>query len=160
DLSKTWKKIFPYNPFAFDFMEEDYERRYRSEVRMGKLMNVFAGLAVFIACLGLLGLTSFAVEQRRKEIGIRKVLGASAGNVLWILGREFVLWVLVANVIGWPIAYFAMSNWLRNFAYRIGVGLEIFVFSSLLTLAVAIAAVAFQSFRAATSNPADSLRYE
>ncbi len=160
DLNKIWKKIFPYNPFAFDFMEEDYERRYRSEVRMGKLMNVFAGLAIFIACLGLLGLTSFAVEQRRKEIGIRKVLGASAGNVLWILGREFVLWVLVANVIGWPIAYFVMSNWLRNFAYRIGVGPMIFVFSSLLTLAVAIAAVTFQSLRAATSNPSDSLRYE
>jgi len=160
DLNILWKKIFPYSPFTFSFMEEDYERQYRSETRMGKLINVFAGLAVFIACLGLLGLTSFAVEQRRKEIGIRKVLGASAGNILWILGREFVLWVLVANVIGWPIAYFAMSNWLRNFAYRIGVGPEIFVFSSVLTLAVAIVAVAFQSRRAATSNPADSLRYE
>ncbi len=160
DLNKIWKKLFPYTPFAFRFMEKDYESHYRSEMRMGKLMNVFAGLAVFIACLGLLGLTSFAVEQRRKEIGIRKVLGASAGNVVWILGREFVLWVLVANVVAWPIAYFAMSNWLRNFAYRIGVGLEIFVFSSVLTLAVAIVAVAFQSLRAATSNPADSLRYE
>jgi len=160
DLNKTWKKLFPYSPFAFRFMEEDYERQYRSEMRMGKLTNVFAGLAVFIACLGLLGLTSFAVEQRRKEIGIRKVLGASAGNVLWILGKEFVLWVLVANVIAWPIAYYVMSGWLRNFAYRIGVGLEIFILSSLLTLAVAMAAVAFQSLRAATSNPADSLRYE
>lgn len=160
NLNNLWKKLFPYSPFAFHFIEEDYESQYRSEMRMGKLMNVFAGLAVFIACLGLLGLTSFAVEQRRKEIGIRKVLGASAGNVLWILGREFVFWVLVANVIAWPIAYFAMSGWLRNFAYRIGVGLEIFIFSSLLTLAVAVAAVAFQSLRAATSNPADSLRYE
>jgi putative ABC transport system permease protein len=160
DLNHLWKKLFPDSPFAFRFMEEDYERQYRSEVRMGKLTNVFAGLAVFIACLGLLGLTSFAVEQRRKEIGIRKVLGASAGNVLWILGREFVLWVLVANVIAWPIAYIAMSGWLRNFAYRIGVGLKFPIFSSLLTLAVALAAVAFQSVRAATSNPTDSLRYE
>jgi len=160
DINKIWKKVFPYSPFAFRFMEEDYERQYRSEMRMGKLINVFAGLAVFIACLGLLGLTSFAVEQRRKEIGIRKVLGASAGNVVWILGREFVFWVLMANVIAWPVAYFVMSNWLRNFAYRIGVGLGIFIFSSLLTLAVAVAAVAFQSLRAATSNPADSLRYE
>jgi putative ABC transport system permease protein len=160
DINHLWKKLFPHSPLAFRFMEEDYERQYRSEVRMGKLTNVFAGLAVFIACLGLLGLTSFAVEQRRKEIGIRKVLGASAGNVLWILGREFVLWVLVANVIAWPIAYVAMSGWLRNFAYRIGVGLEFPIFSLLLTLAIALAAVAFQSLRAATSNPTDSLRYE
>jgi putative ABC transport system permease protein len=160
DLNKIWEKVFPYSPFAFRFMEEDYERQYKSEMRMGKLMNVFAGLAVFIACLGLLGLTSFALEQRKKEIGIRKVLGASAGKVLLILGREFVFCVLVADVIAWPIAYFMMSGWLRNFAYRIGVGLEIFVFSSLLTLAIALATVFFQSFRAATSNPTDSLRYE
>jgi putative ABC transport system permease protein len=160
DLNKIWEKVFPYSPFAFRFMEEDYERQYKSEMRMGKLMNVFAGLAVFIACLGLLGLTSFALEQRKKEIGIRKVLGASAGKVLLILGREFVFCVLVADVIAWPIAYYMMSGWLRNFAYRIGVGMEIFIFSSLLTLAVAIAAVTFQSLRAATSNPADSLRYE
>jgi putative ABC transport system permease protein len=160
DIKAQWTKLFPFSPFAFRFMEEGYERQYGSEERMGKLINVFAGLAVFVACLGLLGLTSFAVEQRRKEIGIRKVLGASARNVLWILGREFVLWVLVANVFAWPIAYFAMSGWLRNFAYRIGVGLEIFVFSSLLTLAIALATVFFQSFRAATSNPTDSLRYE
>jgi putative ABC transport system permease protein len=160
DIKAQWTKLFPFSPFAFRFMEEGYERQYRSEERMGKLINVFAGLAVFVACLGLLGLTSFAVEQRRKEIGIRKVLGASTRNVLWILGREFVLWVLVANVIAWPIAYVAMSGWLRNFAYRIGVGLEIFVFSSLLTLAIALATVVFQSFRTATSNPTDSLRYE
>lgn len=160
DLNGIWKSVFPHNPFTFRFMEDQYERQYRSEVRMGKLINVFAALAVFIACLGLIGLTSFAVEQRRKEICIRKVLGASPGNVLWILGRELVLWVLVANVIAWPIAYFVMSGWLRNFAYRIGVRPEFFVFSSFLTLAVAISAVAFQSLKAATSNPVDSLRFE
>ena len=160
DLNGIWKSVFPHIPFAFRFMEEQYERQYRSEVRMGKLINVFAILAVFIACLGLIGLTSFAVEQRRKEICIRKVLGASAGNVLWILGRELVLWVLVANVIAWPIAYFVMSGWLRNFAYRIGVRPEFFVFSSVIALAVAISAVSFQSLKAAASNPVDALRFE
>jgi putative ABC transport system permease protein len=160
DLNGIWKKIFPHNPFAFSFMEEEYERQYRSELRMGKLINVFAVLAVFIACLGLIGLTSFAVEQRRKEVSIRKVLGATPGNVLWILGKELVLWVLAANVIAWPIAYFMISGWLRNFAYRVGVGPGFFVFSSFLALAIAIFAVTLQSLRAAKSNPADSLRFE
>jgi putative ABC transport system permease protein len=160
DLNGIWRRIFPHDPFDFHFMEEQLERQYRSELHMGKLIHVFAGLAVFIACLGLIGLTSFSVEQRRKEISIRKVLGAAPGNVMWILGRELVIWVLVANVIAWPIAYFVMSGWLRNFAYRIGVGPEFFIFSSLLALAVAILAVAFQSLKAAISNPANSLRFE
>jgi ABC-type antimicrobial peptide transport system permease subunit len=160
DLNGIWKKIFPHNPFSFSFMEEEYERQYRSEVRMGRLINVFAVLAVFIACLGLIGLTSFAVEQRRKEISIRKVLGASPGNVIWILGRELVIGVLVAIIISCPLAYFVMSSWLRNFAYRTGIGLEFFVLSSFLALAVAIFAVMAQSIRAAKSNPADSLRFE
>jgi putative ABC transport system permease protein len=160
DLQGIWKSVFPHSPFVFRFMDEQYERQYRSEERMGKLINAFAVLAVFIACLGLMGLTSFAVEQRRKEIGIRKVLGAAPGNVLWILGRELVLWVLVANVIAWPIAYFMISGWLRNFAYRIGIGLEFFISSSFLALAVAGTAIMIQSIRAARSNPADSLRFE
>ncbi len=160
DLQGIWKNIFPHSPFDFRFMDEQYERQYRSEERMGKLINAFAVLAVFIACLGLMGLTSFAVEQRRKEIGIRKVLGATPGNVLWILGRELVLWVLVANVIAWPIGYFMISGWLKNFAYRIGIGPGFFVFSSFLALAVAGIAVMIQSIRAARSNPAVSLRFE
>jgi putative ABC transport system permease protein len=160
DLQGIWKNVFPHSPFVFRFMDEQYERQYKSEERMGKLINAFAVLAVFIACLGLMGLTSFAVEQRRKEIGIRKVLGATPGNVLWILARELVSWVLVANVIAWPIAYFMISGWLMNFAYRIGIGPGFFVFSSLLAFAIAILAVMLQSFRAARSNPADSLRFE
>ncbi|MBN1271112.1 MAG: ABC transporter permease [Candidatus Aminicenantes bacterium] len=160
DINKIWKNIFPHIPFAFRFMEEQYERHYKPEMRMGKLINVFAGLAVFIACLGLIGLTSFAIEQRKKEICIRKVLGASPGNMILILGKEFMLWVLIANVIAWPLAYFVMSGWLRNFAYKIGMRLEIFVFSSFLAFAVAISAVIFQFLREATSNPVDSLRYE
>jgi putative ABC transport system permease protein len=167
DMSSTleavktlWTKRFPLNPFTPHFMEEAYEGQYRSEERMGQLINVFAGLAVFVACLGLLGLTSFAIEQRRKEIGIRKALGASAGNVLWNLEKEFLSWVIGANVLAWPIAYIAMSGWLRNFAYRIKIGVAFFVLASLMSIAIALAAVAVQSLRAATSNPTDSLRYE
>ncbi len=160
DLQEIWKNIFPHSPFAFRFMDEQYEKQYRSEESMGKLINVFAVLAVFIACLGLMGLTSFAVEQRRKEISIRKVLGASSANVLWILGRELLIWVLAANVIAWPLAYVVISGWLRNFAYRIGAGLAFFVFSAFLALAVAGMAITVQSIRAAKSNPADSLRFE
>jgi putative ABC transport system permease protein len=160
DMGYLWQKLFPKIPFAFRFMEDDYEGQYRSEARMGKLVNIFAGLAVFIACLGLLGLTSFAVEQRRKEISIRKVLGASAGSVLWMLGKGFVSWVLVANFIAWPIGYFAMRSWLNNFAYRTNLTVPMFLGTALAAFGVAAVVIILQTYRAAAANPVESMRYE
>ena len=119
-----------------------------------------AFLAVFIACLGLLGLAAFAVERRTKEIGIRKVMGASAPYLAAKLGREFVVLVLLANLIAWPVAYFAMSKWLQSFAYRISLGPGTFILAALGALLVAVLTVSTQTLRAASANPVESLRYE
>ncbi len=127
---------------------------------MGKLFNTFAILAIVISCLGLFGLASFMAERRKKEIGIRKVLGASVGNVVLNLTKEFTKWVLIANVIAWPVAYFLMNRWLANFAYRIDLGIGIFVLSGLAALVIAWLTVSYQSAKAALSNPAEALKNE
>ena len=127
---------------------------------MGTLTNYFTVLGIVIACLGLFGLASFMAEQRTKEIGIRKTLGASVGNIILLLSREFTKLVLVATIIAWPIAYFTMNQWLRNFAYRVGIDWWIFIFSAGLTIIIAFLTVSYQSIRAATANPVEALKYE
>jgi putative ABC transport system permease protein len=133
---------------------------YRSEERIGTLLRYFAVLAVFVACLGLFGLASFMAEKRTKEIGIRKVLGASVLQITRLLCKEFFLLVLVANVIAWPAAYFIMRKWLQSYAYRADLGYFAFIGAMLLALFVAILSVGYQAIRAARANPANSLRYE
>jgi putative ABC transport system permease protein len=147
-------------PFEFFFLDDDFDALYRKERRTGEIFGAFAVLAVVIACLGLLGLAAFAVERRTKEIGIRKVMGASAPQLTLRLSREFVALVLLANVIAWPVAYFAMSRWLEQFAYRIGLGLGPFVLAAGGALLVALLTIGTQTLRAATSNPVEALRYE
>jgi putative ABC transport system permease protein len=121
---------------------------------------VFSCLAILIACLGIFGLASFTAEKRTKEIGIRKVLGASVSGIIMNLSKEFTKWVVLANVIAWPIAYYFMNNWLHNFAYRINLNIWIFILSGLAALAIALLTVSYQSIKAATADPVDSLRYE
>jgi putative ABC transport system permease protein len=147
-------------PFEYRFVDADFDRAYVNIERMGRLANVFTFFAVFIACLGLFGLASFTAEQRSKEIGIRKVLGASMPGIVVLLSREFTKWVLVANLIGWPVAYLVMHRWLQNFAYRVNMGLGIFILSGLAALTIALVAISYQTIKAATANPVDSLRYE
>jgi putative ABC transport system permease protein len=147
-------------PFEFNFIEEAVDRTYRNAERKGKLINNFTILAVFIACLGLFGLASFMAEQRTKEIGIRKVIGASVSNIISLLMKEFIKCVLIANTIAWPIAYYFMNRWLENFPYRSKLGLDIFIFSATLTCVLALLTVSYQSIKVATANPVDSLRYE
>ena len=158
------KDVFERNtttqPFDFFFLDDNFNALYRKERRTGQIFGAFAFLAVFIACLGLLGLAAFAVERRTKEIGIRKVLGASAPHLAVKLSREFVVLVLLANVIAWPVAYFAMSRWLQAFAYRISLGLGIFVLAALGAILVALLTVSTQTLRAASADPVKSLRYE
>ena len=154
------QKLNPDYPFVFSFLDEDYEELYRSEERTEKLFRFFSFVAIFISCLGLFGLSSFMAEQRTKEIGIRKVFGANVPNILVQLLRDFTKWVLYANLIAWPIGYFAMQHWLNNFAYRIDWDWKTFVFSGLVTLIIAVATVGYKSLMAATANPIDSLRYE
>ncbi|NIO48587.1 MAG: FtsX-like permease family protein [Candidatus Aminicenantes bacterium] len=147
-------------PFEFNFLEEAVDRTYRNIERTGKLINNFTVLAVFIACLGLFGLASFMAEQRTKEIGIRKVFGASMSSIILLLMKEFIKYVLIANIFAWPIAYYFMNRWLENFPYRSKFGLDIFIFSVTLTLVLALLTVSYQSIKAAIANPVDSLRYE
>jgi ABC-type transport system, involved in lipoprotein release, permease component len=159
-IEKTWKKINPMFPFEFNFIDETFDRTYRNIERTGKLLNIFSILAVFIACLGLFGLASFMAEQHTKEIGIRKAIGASVSNIILLQMKEFIKCVFIANIIAWPIAYYLMNRWLENFPYRSKLGLDIFIFSVTLTFVLALLTVSYQSIKAATANPADSLRYE
>ncbi|UCE43248.1 MAG: ABC transporter permease [Candidatus Aminicenantes bacterium] len=159
-IENTWKRVIPTYPFEYRFMDERYDRMYRTEQRIGTLLRYFAILAVFVACLGLFGLASFMAEKRTKEIGIRKVLGASIAQITRLLCKEFFLLVIVANIIAWPAAYFVMKKWLQSYAYRAELGIFVFFGAMLLALLVAILSVGYQAVRAARANPSDSLRYE
>jgi len=159
-VRKTWQSVVPNYPFDYSFLVEDFEYYYRSEERMMDLLKYFSILAVFIACLGLFGLASFTAEQRTKEIGIRKVLGASPPQITLMLCKEFFFLVLLANIISWPVAYFILRNWLQDFAYRTGLGVFTFVMTMVLALVIALLTVSFQAVKAAVANPVDALKYE
>ena len=159
-IQNIWGEMVPEFPFEFSFLDERFDRQYKRDERFGQIFKYFAGLGIFIAALGLFGLASFMAEQRTKEIGVRKVLGASVGKIIVLLSKEFAKWVVVANVIAWPVAYYIMNKWLENFAYRTQIDGLIFIVSGCLALFVALATVFYQSVRAATSNPVNSLRYE
>ncbi|MCG8605225.1 ABC transporter permease [bacterium] len=155
-----WQVLAPSSPFDYSFLDENFEALYRAEQRLGQLFGIFGGLAIFIACLGLLGLASFTAEKRTKEIGIRKVLGASWPRLVYMLSREFTRWVLAANLIAWPAAFYLMNGWLKNFAYRTSIAWEIFLLAGGAALIIALFTVGTQAIRAATANPVDTLRYE
>ena len=159
-VRNVWEKINPLSPFEFQFLDQTYDKLYRKEDQIRKVLNYFATLAVLISCLGLFGLASFMTEQRTKEIGIRKVLGSPASRVVWLLSREFLKCVGVATLIAWPVAYYALTRWLQNFAYRTSIGVGILLFSAVLAVFITFLTVSYQSIRAATANPVDSLRYE
>ena len=129
-------------------------------MRVKARLVIAAVSAAFIACLGLFGLASFMAERRTKEIGIRKVLGAKVAGIVLLLSKEFALWVVIANIISWPLAYFISNKWLQGFAYRINLGWEIFIFSTVLALVIAVLTVSYQAVKAAVANPVESLRYE
>jgi putative ABC transport system permease protein len=159
-LEKVWKEYEPDFDVNYGFLDDRYDALYRSEQRLGTLVSVFASLAVFVACLGLFGLASFMAERRTKEIGIRKVLGAKTGGIVFLFSKEFLTLVLISNAIAWPVSYYAMSRWLSDFAYRIGMQWWVFVLAGGLALLIALFTVSFQAVRAALANPADALRYE
>jgi putative ABC transport system permease protein len=159
-LEREWKQFLPNQPFEYSFLDERFERMYQSELKIGKIFTVFALLAIFIGCLGLFGLAAFTAEQKTKEIGIRKVLGASSLRIIRLLLREFVILVSVANLIAWPIAYLVMKSWLTDFAYRTSPHILIFVSAGVLTLVVSLFTVGAQAVKAALADPVRSLRYE
>ncbi len=159
-LEAKWKEFAPEYPFEYVFVDEEFDRYYNFERRQGQLFTYCSILAIFISCMGIFGLASFTAEKRTKEIGIRKVLGASVSGIVILLSKEFVKWVLVANIIGWPVAYFVMKRWLQSFAYRVNIGIWMFAFSAFLVLIIALLTVSYQSIKTALANPIDSLRYE
>ncbi len=159
-VKSQWKALWPGYPFEHFFLDTDFDSQYRADEQIGNIFGIFTFLGLFIACLGLLGLASFTAETRTKEIGIRKVLGAPVGGIVFMLSKQFTKWVLLANCIAWPLAYYFMDRWLKNFAFRVDIGVWTFVLSGILVLLVAILTVSYQSIKAAVANPVDSLRYE
>lgn len=159
-IQETWKRTMPGFPFDFAFLDEDFDRIYWREARMGKLLGYFTFFAVFIACLGLFGLASFLAEQRTKEIGIRKVLGASVSNIVFSMCKEFSWLVVVANILAWPVAYLVAQYWLNDFAYRISLKPIVFLLTGLLALLIALVTVSFQAIKAGHANPVEALQYE
>lgn len=159
-IEKVCRKFEPGFPFEYHFLDEAFEILYKSEEQMSRLFNCLAVFAIFIACLGLFGLSLFIAESRFKEIGIRKVLGASVPSLIELVSREFVMLVILANIIAWPVAYYAMNRWLQNFAFRASLSAGTFLMSGFLTFIISLITISYQSIKAATANPVESLRYE
>jgi putative ABC transport system permease protein len=155
-----WKKFAVNYPFEFTFLDEDFKHQYDKDIKAKRMFSVFSVFAIIIACLGLLGLTSFTIRQRTREIGIRKAMGSTGPEILLLLSRQFSKWVLISNVIAWPVAYYFMHKWLNNFAYRINMPWLLYVLAGLMALILALLTVSYHSWSASRKNPADALRYE
>lgn len=159
-LKDKWKKFLPNQPFEYSFLDEDFNAVYRVEQKLGEIFGVFALLAILIGCIGLFGLAAHTAQQKTKQIGIRKVLGASVSNITRLLSKEFVILVCIANIIAWPIAYFIMNKWLQYFAYRTSFTILTFIIAGIISITIALIAVSYQSVKAALVKPVDSLKYE
>ena len=157
-IGAVWRDVDPKYPLEYTFLEEDFDRLYRADRQLGEVFASFAFLAVFVACLGLLGLASFSIQQRTKEIGIRKVLGSTVSGIVVLLSRDFMRFVLLANAIAWPLAYYAMTNWLQNYAYSSEIRLVWFVTGGVLALVIAWLTIAAHAFAASRRNPVNALR--
>jgi putative ABC transport system permease protein len=160
DVGKAFTKAFPGNPFEYFFLDDYFNRQYANEQRFGKLFTSFAILAIIIGCVGLFGLSAYTASRHVKEIGIRKVLGASVSNIVMLLSKDFVKPVLVAIIIASPIAWWAMNKWLEDFAYKIDISWWVFVLAGFFALLIALVTVSFQAIKAAIANPVKSLRTE
>jgi len=159
-IKKAFQSFFPDGTFSYQFLDEDFQQMYLEERKAGRVVTGLALMAVLIACLGLFGLSSYMTKSRVREIGVRKVMGASSANISWLLSWQFVRLVVLANFLAWPAAYLTVEGWLRNFPYRIKPQGLVFVISASLAVLIAVATVGFQAFRAARVNPAISLRNE
>ena len=154
----TWKNMLPQYEFEYQFLDESFDKLFDQEKRLGQLFGIFAGLAIFISCMGLFGLASFTMEQSRKSVAIRKVLGASVSSILMMMSRDFLKLVMIGMIIAAPLAWYAMDNWLKGFAYNAGIAWVVFVYAALVGIMVALITVSYHSLRAATTNPVTSLK--
>ncbi|MFZ1807249.1 MAG: FtsX-like permease family protein, partial [Cyclobacteriaceae bacterium] len=159
-IEKVWNEFLPNRPFEYEFLDQRYRQLYEAEQSQSQLFTIFSGLAIFIACLGLFGLATFNTLQRVKEIGIRKVLGASVPTILGLLSKEIVVLIVAANLIAWPVAWLLMNKWLDTFAYHIEMNLFIYLVSGIVAVLVALITVSTQTVKAAMTNPSNTLRYE
>jgi putative ABC transport system permease protein len=159
-MKKQWDSYNPEEPFTYAFVDQLYNQTYIKEQKTGTILSIFAGLTVFIACLGLFGLATFTAQQRNREIGIRKVLGASILNLIGLLSKEFILLVGIAILIATPIAWWAMNAWLLDFAYRINISWWVFIIAGVAAIIIALVTVSFQAIKAALTNPVKTLRTE
>jgi putative ABC transport system permease protein len=159
-IRETWESVSAGLPLEFSFVDDRINGLYQNDNRAGRIVTLFSFLAIFVSCLGLFGLSAFITERRTKEIGVRKVLGARLPQIVWLLSGQFVKWVVVANLIAWPVGYWVMNRWLQGFAFRTGLSAPVFLASGLAVLTVAAVTVCSQAIKAARSNPAQSLKYE
>jgi putative ABC transport system permease protein len=159
-VESVWKKYAVDQPFEYTFLDDDFNQLYMAEYRTRRIVTTFSALAIFVACLGLFGLASYAVEQRTKEIGIRKVLGASVPNIYTLLSTDILKLILIATALSWPLSYETMRRWLENFHYRIDYSNLTFLIAGLIAFVIALATVSTQAMKAARANPVDSLKYE
>ena len=159
-LKNKWGEVFTGSPFEYFTVLDKYHESYKPQESLETIAGVFSSLAIVLASLGLFGLASLKVTQRTKEIGVRKVLGASIPGILSLFIKEFLVLIMTANVIAVPVSYFVLTKWLQNFAYRTNIGIGIFLIAAVITLLIAFIAMSFQAIKAATANPVESLRYE
>jgi putative ABC transport system permease protein len=159
-LKASWHRLDPNEPFEYSFIDQDFQKNYEAESRLSSIVSYFTIVAILISCLGLFGLATFSAEQRIKEIGVRKVLGASVINIVSLLSKDFLKLVIISVIIASPIAYYVMNKWLRDFAYRIPVNWKVFVVTAIIALMIALVTICFQAIRAAISNPVKSLKTE
>ncbi len=159
-IEKSWKNYAEDYPFEVSFLSDRFDEYYKEEKRLSKLMNYSTFLAIFISCLGLFGLASFIVEKRKKEIGVRKVLGASITAILILLSKEFSYWIVIANFIAWPLAWFLTNDWLQDFAFKMNLSVWLFILSGFFAFLIAFSTVGYQAIKAAFANPVDSIKYE
>jgi putative ABC transport system permease protein len=159
-MGGVWKRLNPNEPFEYNFLDEDFQKNYRADMRLASIVKNFTVIAILISCLGLFGLATFSAEQRTKEIGVRKVLGASVGNVVGLLSKEFLKLVFIAIVIASPITWLVMNKWLQDFAYRTNISWTVFVITAIIAGGIALFTISFQSVKAALANPVNSLRTE
>jgi ABC-type antimicrobial peptide transport system permease subunit len=159
-IKETWKRIIPQYPFKYSFLEDDYQANLVGLNQTGFLVSIFSLLAILISCLGLFGLSSYSAVQKTREIGLRKVMGASVFSIIRYISREFIYLVLLANIIVWPVAFYLLNQWLSRFAYHTDLGWGTFAVAAVLSLGISLLTIAYQTIKAARTNPIDTLRYE
>jgi len=159
-IKKIWEQTFPNNVYEYRFLDEKIDSFYKQENQLSQLYKIFAAIAIFLSCLGLYGLASFMAVQRIKEVGIRKVLGATSGSIVYLFSREFIILIAIAFAISTPIAWYYMNHWLQDYAYRITISWWLFAAGGLAAIIIALATISFQAIKAAVANPVKSLRTE